>query len=90
MMCPRVLVVSSTDFSQFSMTEASNFFCGRIDHMIDLRQLLEVLASRMPWQEIEASPASRFAHRIGHLGKDQRIGRCFLKSEIGGKIHAVL
>jgi hypothetical protein len=30
---------------------------SRIDHMIDLRHPLAVLASRMPWQEIEAQVA---------------------------------
>jgi IS5 family transposase len=46
------------------MIDASDFFRGRIDQMIDLRHPLAVLASRMPWQEIEASLASRFARRV--------------------------
>ena len=32
--------------------------------MIDLRHPLAVLASRMPWQEIEASLAHRFARQV--------------------------
>ena len=32
-----------------------DFFRLRLDQMIDLRQPLAVLASRMPWQQIEAS-----------------------------------
>ncbi|MCR1345610.1 hypothetical protein NRY68_07320 [Acidithiobacillus ferrooxidans] len=31
-----------------------DFFRGRIDHMIDPRHPLAILASRMPWQAIEA------------------------------------
>ena len=46
------------------MIDASDFFRGRIDQMIDLRHPLAVLASRMPWQEIEASLTSRFARRV--------------------------
>ena len=34
-----------------------DFFRLRLDHMIDLRYSLAVLASRMPWQELEASLA---------------------------------
>jgi IS5 family transposase len=37
------------------MTDAADFFRSRLDQMIDLRHPLAVLASRMPWQEIEAS-----------------------------------
>jgi IS5 family transposase len=40
-----------------------DFFRSRLDHMIDLRHPLAVLASRMPWQEIEASLAHRFARQ---------------------------
>ena len=36
-----------------------DFFRSRLDHMIDLRHPLAVLASRMPWQEIEASLAPK-------------------------------
>lgn len=40
-----------------------DFFRARLDQMIDLRHPLAVLASRMPWPQIEASLASVFAHR---------------------------
>jgi hypothetical protein len=40
-----------------------DFFRARLDQMIDLRHPLAVLASRMPWSEIEASLAPVFAHR---------------------------
>src|SRR5690606_41887213 len=40
----------------------------RIDQMIDLRHPLAVLASRMPWQEIEAAVAHRFV-RKAHEGE---------------------
>ena len=37
-----------------------DFFRSRLDQMIDLRRPLPVLASRLPWQEIEASIAPVF------------------------------
>ena len=40
-----------------------DFFCARIDQMIDLRHPLAVLARRMPWAQIEASVAPLFAHK---------------------------
>lgn len=40
-----------------------DFFRARLDQMIDLRHPLAVLATRMPWAEIEASLAPLFAHR---------------------------
>ncbi len=39
------------------MRESDDFLNSRIDQMIDLRHSLAVLASHMPWQEIEASLA---------------------------------
>lgn len=39
------------------------FFRNRLDQMIDLRHPLAVLANRMPWQEIEASLAQRWARQ---------------------------
>ena len=41
----------------FSCPATDDFFRLCIDHMIDLRHPLAVLASRMPWQEIEAAVA---------------------------------
>jgi IS5 family transposase len=40
-----------------------DFFRARLDHMIDLRQPLAVLASHMPWQALEARVAQSFARR---------------------------
>ncbi len=40
------------------------FFRNRLDQMIDLRHSLAVLANRMPWQEIEAFLAQRWAHQV--------------------------
>lgn len=40
-----------------------DFFRLRLDQMIDLRQALAVLASRMPWQELEARLAHLFKRR---------------------------
>ncbi|WP_288093951.1 hypothetical protein [Thiomonas sp.] len=47
----------------FSRPATDDFFRARIDHMIDLRCSLAVLASRMPWQEIEARVAQTFRAR---------------------------
>ncbi len=41
-----------------------DFFRNRLDQMIDLRHPLAVLAYRMPWQEIEASLAQRWARQV--------------------------
>lgn len=38
----------------FACPATDDFFRSRIDHMIDLRHPLAVLASRMPRQAIEA------------------------------------
>jgi IS5 family transposase len=41
----------------------SDFFRSRMDHMIDLRHPLAVLATRLPWASIEAAVASKLAHQ---------------------------
>ena len=46
------------------MSDTADFFRSRLDQMIDLRHPLVVLASRMPWQEIEDSVAHLFARRV--------------------------
>lgn len=51
----------------FACAATDDFFRSRIDHMIDLRHPLAVLASRMPWQEIEARVAQVF-FRKGRAG----------------------
>jgi IS5 family transposase len=45
-------------------TMVDDFFRNRLDQMIDLRHPLAVLANRMPWQEIEASLAQRWARQV--------------------------
>ena len=40
-----------------------DFFSARLDQMIDLCHALAVLATRMPWAQIEASRAPVFARR---------------------------
>ncbi|WP_198385728.1 transposase, partial [Burkholderia ubonensis] len=40
-----------------------DFFRSRLDAMIDLRHPLAVLATRMPWAQLEATMAPLFAHR---------------------------
>jgi len=47
----------------FACPATDDFFRSRIDHMIDLRHPLAVLASRMPWQEIEARVAQVFSRK---------------------------
>lgn len=42
---------------------ADDFIRARLDQRIDLRHALAVLATRMPWAQIEASLAPVFAHR---------------------------
>ena len=51
----------------FACPATDDFFRSRIDHMLDLRHPLAVLASRMPWQEIEARVARVFS-RKGRAG----------------------
>ena len=46
------------------MLMTDDFFRNRLDQLIDLRHPLAVLANRMPWQEIEASLAHRFARQV--------------------------
>ena len=45
-----------------------DFFRARLDQMIDLRHPLAVLATRMPWGEIEKTLAPVFAHKA-HAGR---------------------
>ena len=52
----------------FTDAATEDFFRARLDHMIDLRHSLAVLASRMPWQQIEASVAHLFSRRA-HTGE---------------------
>ena len=49
-------------FESSVMTD--DFFRNRLDQMIDLRHPRAVLAKRMPWQEIEASLAQRWARQV--------------------------
>jgi IS5 family transposase len=46
------------------MSDTPDLIRSRLDQMIGLRHLLAVLARRMPWQEIEASIAHRFANQV--------------------------
>ena len=45
----------------FADAATDEFFRARLNHMIDLRHSLAVLACRMPWQQIEASVAHLFS-----------------------------
>ena len=50
-----------------------DFFRSRIDAMINLNDLLAVLATRLPWNQIEAAVAAKFEHqnRAGEILKAQ-------------------
>lgn len=52
--------------------QTSDFFRSRIDAMIDLGDPLAVLATRLPWVQIEAALAPMFAHkdRAGQTNSD--------------------
>lgn len=53
----------------FADAATEDLFRARLDDMFDLRHSLAVSASRMQWQQIEASVAhlfSRKAHAGGH------------------------
>ena len=41
----------------FACSATEDFFRSRIDHMIDLRHPLAVLAGRIPWTTLESSLA---------------------------------
>jgi transposase, IS5 family len=53
--------------------QAIDFFRSRIDAMINLNDPLAVLASRLPWKQIEAAVAQKFEHqnRAGEILKVQ-------------------
>lgn len=46
------------------MSPIDDFFRSRLDQMIDLRKPLAVLATHIPWQELEAAVAHRFARQV--------------------------
>jgi IS5 family transposase len=56
------------------MRGSDDFFHSRIDQMIDLRHPLAVLASLMPWQEIEASLAKQLAREVKKGRSIQEVG----------------
>jgi IS5 family transposase len=53
--------------------QAIDFFRSRIDAMINLNDPLAVLASRLPWKQIEAAVSQKFEHhnRAGEILKAQ-------------------
>ncbi len=48
-----------------------DFFRARLEHMIDLKHPLAVLAQRLPWGEIEASLAPLFEHQAQAVSREQ-------------------
>ena len=50
-----------------------DFFRSRIDAMINLNDPLAVLATRLPWSQIEAAVAAKFAHqdRVGQVRQSE-------------------
>ncbi|MFT7772149.1 IS5 family transposase [Roseateles sp.] len=59
-----------------------DFFRARLEQMIDMRHALAVLATRMPWAQIEASLAPLFAHQ-------DRSGRVIEDTDLFGPTLAV-
>lgn len=57
--------------------DAPDFFRQRLAEMIDLRHPLAVLASRLPWTQIEAALAPRFARQV-------REGRAVAQDDLFG------
>ena len=55
------------------MMQPMDFFRSRIDAMINLMDPLAVLATRLPWKQIEAAMSQKFEHcnRAGQILKDQ-------------------
>lgn len=53
--------------------QTSDFFRSRIDAMLNLSDPLAVLATRLPWSQLEAAVAAKFEHqnRTGQVLKDQ-------------------
>jgi transposase, IS5 family len=60
-----------------------DFFRARLDSMIDMCHPLAVLATRMPWEQIEAALAPAFAHK-------DRAGRVVEGSDLFGPTAAVV
>lgn len=56
------------------MSLVDDIFRSRLDQMINLSHPLVILASRMPWQEIEASLAHQFARQVKTGKSVQDIG----------------
>jgi hypothetical protein len=59
-----------------------DFFRARLETMIDMRRPLAVLATRMPWKEIEAALAPVLAHKA-------RAGRSIEGADLFGPTLAV-
>lgn len=53
--------------------QEQDFFRSRIDAMINLNDPLAVLATRLPWDQIEAAVAAKFErqHRAGQILESQ-------------------
>ena len=60
----------------------TDFFRARLDPMIDLRHPLAVMATRMPWSQIDSNLAPVFAHR-------NRAGRAVEGSDLFGPMVAL-
>lgn len=69
-------------FESSAMTD--DFFRSRLDQMIDLGHPLAILANRMPWQEIEASLAQRWARQVKAGKKIEDLDLFGLVSAVSG------
>ena len=63
--------------------QTPDFFCSRIDAMINLRDPLAVLAQRMPWGQLEAALAAKFEHQ-------DRVGECIEGHDLVGPTKVVV
>ena len=59
----------------------ADFFRNRLDQMVDLRHPLAVLSDGVPWQELEASLAHRFARQVRAGKRDESIPLLALKRQ---------
>src|SRR5437868_9404179 len=69
-------------FGAMQTMSTPDFFRSRLDSMIDLRNPLTVLGSRMPWDEIEVALAPVFAHK-------ERDGRVVEEADLFGTTTAL-
>jgi IS5 family transposase len=71
------------DSSSWEFWRPADFFRARLESMIDMRHPLAVLATRIPWAQIEAGLAPLLAH-------EDRAGRAVEDADLVGPTMAVV